>query len=279
LRNIFRWLSLALLAYVVSAFLARPEWPAVFRGTLIPTVHWSREYLSLVVAVIGTSLSAYLYTWKSNEEVEEKIANGQVELPQRQGTSKRQLKRSAWDIALGMFFSSAIMYFVMLSTASTLFKSGKHDIDSAAQAAAALQPLAGHLAGILFALGIIGVAFIAIPVMTTGAAYDLCQTFRWKHSLHAKPREAKRFYLAIVAFTLLAMGLNFIGINPMKALVFAGIVQGFSTPFLLFLIMRMTNNRKIVGPLVNSRAANWIGWATTAAVFAATIGLVITWFL
>ena len=279
LRNIFRWLSLALLAYVASAFLAKPEWFGVLRATFVPKMYWNREYLSLVVAVIGTSLSAYLYTWKSNEEVEEKIAHGEVELGQRRGTTSTQLERSAWDVAIGMFFSSAIMYFVVLSTASTLFKAGRHDIDSAAQAAAALEPLAGHLAGVLFAVGIIGVAFIAIPVMTTGAAYDLCQSVGWKHGLHAKPREAKRFYLAITGFTALAMGLNFIGINPMKALVFAGIVQGFSTPFLLVLIMRMSNDRRVVGEMVNSRVVNWVGWATTLATFAATAGLVVTWFM
>jgi Mn2+/Fe2+ NRAMP family transporter len=118
-------------------------------------------------------------------------------------------------------------------------------INTAAEAAKALQPLAGNAAGILFAVGVIGVGFLAVPVMTIGAAYDLCQTFGWKHGLHVKPREARKFYFAITIFTLLAMGLNFFGINPMKALVWAGIVQGFSTPFLMLLVMLITNNRTI----------------------------------
>jgi Mn2+/Fe2+ NRAMP family transporter len=122
---------------------------------------------------------------------------------------------------------------------------------------------------------VIGVGFLAVPVMTIGAAYDLSQTFGWKHGLHVKPKEAKKFYIAITVFTFLAMGLNFFGINPMKALVWAGIVQGFSTPFLMLLVMLITNNRKIMGPWVNSRAMNILGWATTAAIFAAAIGLVI----
>jgi Mn2+/Fe2+ NRAMP family transporter len=138
--------------------------------------------------------------------------------------------------------------------------------------------LAGNAAGILFAVGVIGVGFLAVPVMTIGAAYDLCQTFGWKHGLHVKPREARKFYVAITIITLLAMGLNFFGINPMKALVWAGIVQGFSTPFLMLLVMLITNNRTIMGKWTNTRAMNVLGWATTAAIFAAMIGLVITSF-
>ena len=170
-----------------------------------------------------------------------------------------------------------MMYFIILSTAATLFKAGGSDISTAAQAAQALQPLAGKAAGLLFAIGVVGVGFLAVPVMTIGAAYDLCQTFGWKHGLHAKPAEAKKFYMAITVFTALAMGMNFLGINPIKALVFAAIVQGFSTPFLMLLIMLITNNRAIMGKWVNGRAINILGWITTAAIFAAGIGLVVVW--
>jgi Mn2+/Fe2+ NRAMP family transporter len=183
------------------------------------------------------------------------------------------------DIVTGMFFSNVVMYFIILSTASTLFKTGTTEINTAAEAAEALRPLAGGAASALFAIGVIGVGFLAVPVMTTGAAYDLCQVVGWKHSLHAKPSEAKGFYAAIGVFTVLAMSMNFLGFNPMKALVFSGIVQGFSTPPLLLLIMLMTSNRKIMGKRVNSRGMNILGWITTAAIFAAAIGLVTTWFI
>jgi Mn2+/Fe2+ NRAMP family transporter len=172
-----------------------------------------------------------------------------------------------------------VMYFIILSTASTLFKSGATEVNTAAQAAEALKPLAGEAASALFALGVIGVGFLAVPVMTTGAAYDLSQVMGWKHSLHAKPSEAKKFYVAIGVFTLLAMGMNFLGFNPMKALVFSGVVQGFSTPPLLLLIMLVTNNRRIMGERVNSLGMNILGWITTVAIFAATIGLVASWFM
>jgi NRAMP (natural resistance-associated macrophage protein)-like metal ion transporter len=279
IRNIFRLLALALLAYVGSAILAHPELGPVLRGTLIPTIRFDKDFLAMVVAVIGTSLSAYLYTWQSNEEVEEKVAAGRRRLWQRRGASRAELKHSMWDIIFGMFFSNAVMYFIILATAATLFKSGKTEISSAAEAAQALRPLAGNAAGLLFALGVIGVGFLAVPVMTTGAAYDLCQSVGWKHGLYRKPAEAKKFYITIAIFTLIAIGLNFFGMNPMKALVFAGIVQGFSTPPLMLLIMRMTSNPAIVGNRVNRPAIKILGWVTTVVIFAATAGLVVSWFI
>ncbi len=279
IRNVFRWLALTLLAYGGAAILAKPELREVVRGTLIPSLRFDAQFLSLLVAVIGTTLSAYLYTWQSNQEVEEEIAMGRRRLMQRKGATRRELKETRIDVVSGMFFSNLVMYFIMLSTASTLYPAGQREINTAAEAAEALKPLAGDAAGVLFALGVVGVGFLAVPIMTTGAAYDLAQVMGWKHSLHAKPSEAKKFYLAIVAFTFLGMGMNFLGFNPMKALVFSGVVQGFSTPPLLLLIMLMTNNRKIMGQQRNGLGINLLGWVTTVAIFAASAGLVATWFL
>lgn len=279
IRNVFRWLALALLAYIASALLAKPQWGAVLAGTLVPKIHFSEEFLSLLVAVIGTTLSAYLYTWQSNEEVEEEIAMGRRRLADRRGASRAELQHTRRDVLLGMIFSNTVMYFIILATGSTLYTAGRTDIASAADAAKALEPLAGAAAGALFALGIVGVGCLAVPVMTTGAAYDLCQAVGWKHGLHAKPREAKQFYGAIAAFTAVAIVMNFVGINPMKALVFAGVVQGFSTPPLLLLITLMTSNRRIMGKRVNTRSMQVLAWVTVTAVFAATAGLVATWIL
>ncbi|MFE0752402.1 Nramp family divalent metal transporter [Inquilinus sp. NPDC058860] len=279
IRNVFRWLALALLAYVGAAVLAKPDLAATLAGTLVPRIRFDAEFLSMLVAVIGTTLSAYLYTWQSNEEVEEEIQMGRRTLAQRRGATDAELRRTRTDVLVGMVFSNLIMYFIILSTGSTLHAAGQTEISTAAQAAEALQPLAGDAAGILFAAGVIGVGFLAVPVMTTGAAYDLAQTFGWRHSLHARPSEAKAFYLAITGFTLVAMGLNFLGFNPMKALVWSGIVQGFSTPPLMLLIMLMTGSRRIMGDQVNSPGIAILGWATTAIIFAASAGLVATWFL
>ncbi|HEY0730717.1 MAG TPA: divalent metal cation transporter, partial [Pyrinomonadaceae bacterium] len=223
IRNIFRWLALTLLAYVGAAILAKPDLMEVIRGTLIPTIRFDQQFLSLLVAVIGTTLSAYLYTWQSNQEVEEEIAMDRRRLVDRQGATHQELKATRKDVITGMFFSNLMMYFIILSTASTLFKTGATEINTAAEAAEALRPLAGGAASALFALGVIGVGFLAVPIMTTGAAYDLCQVMGWKSSLHAKPAQAKKFYVTIGVCTVLAMAMNFLGFNPMKALVFSSV--------------------------------------------------------
>jgi NRAMP (natural resistance-associated macrophage protein)-like metal ion transporter len=276
IRSIFRWLALALLAYIGSALLAKPNLLSVLRGTFIPGFHFSQNFFAMLVAVIGTSLSAYLYSWQSNQEVEEDISMGRRRLTDRIGTTEKELRHSRHDIAFGMFFASLVMYFIILSTAATLFKVGKMDITTAAEAAQALRPLAGKAAGVLFAMGVLGVGFLAVPVMTIGAAFDVCQSFGWRHGLHAEPGEAKPFYGMLVLFTGVAIGLNFLGINPMKALVYAGIVQGVSTPFLMLLMMLATNNRAIMGRWVNTRPMNILGWITLAAMSGATLGLLVT---
>src|SRR5215469_453701 len=276
IRGIFRWLALALLAYIGSAILARPELLPVLRGTFIPTIHFNKQFFAMLVAVIGTSLSAYLYSWQSNQDVEEDIAMGRRRLTDRMGTSEAELRHSRRDVALGMFFSNLVMYFIILSTAATLFKVGKTDINTAADAAQALRPVAGNAAGLLFAAGVVGVGFLAVPVMTIGAAFDICQSLGWRHGLHVQWKRAKPFCTTLSVLTVVAIALNFLPINPMKALVLAGIVQGVSTPFLMLMVMLITNNRKIMGRWVNTGAMNILGWFTTTVMFSATLGLLIT---
>ncbi|MGN6778801.1 NRAMP family divalent metal transporter [Rhizobium sp.] len=277
IRRIFRWLALSLLAYAGAAILAKPDWMAVLKGSLIPSIEFNEAFLSIIVAIIGTTLSAYLYTWQSNEEVEEKIAEGKTSVQARRGVSSSKLARSRKEILVGMTFSNLVMYFIILATGSTLHVQGHTDIQTAAQAAEALKPIAGHAAGYLFAAGIISVGFLAVPVMTTGAAYDLAQSIGIKGSLNARAREAPGFYIIILAVTLIAVVMNFFGVNPMKALVWSGVVQGFSTPPLLLLLLLMTNNKAIMGEHVNSRLMNVAGWLTVLAIFSASAGLVVTW--
>src|SRR5581483_2679315 len=205
IRNIFRWLALVLLAYVGAALLAKPDCITVLKATFVPHLRFDSHTLSMLVAIVGTTLSAYLYSWQSNEEVEEDISLGRRRFTDRLGTRHEELRHSARDIGAGMLFASVVTYFIMLSTASTLFKAGKTDINTAAEAAQALAPIAGHAAGWLFAIGVISVGFLAVPIMTTGAAYDLCQAFGWKHGLHFPPAEVKKFNAAIAIFTALGM--------------------------------------------------------------------------
>lgn len=275
--NLFRFLSLALLAYVASMFLAKPNLHALAAGFLHPGLKFDHNALAILVAMIGTSLSAYLFTWQSNQEVEEKIAAGQVKLRQRRGTSNRRLQKTLLDVVFGMFFSALVMYAIIIATGATLFQAGHHNIETAAEAAKALSPVAGHAAGLLFMAGIVGVGFLAIPVITAGSAYNICQTLGWPNGLDLRLREGRRFYGSIMVVMAAATALNFTGINPMKALVFAGIVQGFSTPPLMLLILLMTNSQRIMGDKTNTRATNIFGWATTAAIFAASGALIWSW--
>jgi NRAMP (natural resistance-associated macrophage protein)-like metal ion transporter len=279
MRNVFRILALTLLAYIPAALLAKPDLLPVIRGTFIPAIKMNREFLTTVVAIIGTTLSAYLYTWQSNEEVEEEKAQGRITIAQRRGASESELQHSRRDIFAGIVFSNVAMYFIMLAAAATLFKTGKTEVTTAADVAQSLQPLAGRAATFLFAAGIIGVGFLAVPIMTGGAAYDICQTLGWKYGLDKRPAQAKRFYWVIVALTAVAAGMNFLGINPMRALFLAGIVQGFSTPPLMLFIMLLTNSKEVMGERTNGWAINVLGWVTTGAIFAATLGLVVTWII
>lgn len=278
IRHIFRWLALVLFAYVAAAILAKPDPFEILRATFIPRIRWDAEFLALVVACIGTSLSAYVYTWQSNQEVEEQIAIGRRKLWQRKGATRKEMSRTSRDVLTGMIFSNVILYFILMATGLTLHAAGETEIETAAQAAAALEPLAGEAATYLFAAGVVGVGFLAVPIMTTGAAYDVVQGMGREGSLHDAPDENKLFYGIIAIVTVLAVAMNFLGFNPMKALVWSGIVQGFSVPPLLLIMMLLTNSRRVVGARTNGRLTNFLGWTTTVITFLCTVALVVSWF-
>jgi Mn2+/Fe2+ NRAMP family transporter len=278
LRTIFKWLALALFAYVAAAILAKPDMAAVLKGTLVPRVHFSTDFLAMIVACIGTSLSAYIYTWQSNQEVEDQIEEGRTTVDSRKGASEEELRNTRRDVATGMVFSNIILYFILLATGATLHPAGHTAITSAADAASALAPLAGEGAKYLFALGVVGVGFLAVPVMTAGAAYDLAQGLGRPSSLNARPHEARLFYGTMIGVTIVAVALNFLGLNPMRALVWSGIVQGFSVPPLLLIMMLLTNDHRVLGEHRNSLLLNVTGWITTIVTFAASAFLVASWF-
>ncbi len=277
IERIFRWLALSLFSYVAAGFMARPALGAVLKGTFVPSLQFDAEFLAILVAVIGTTLSPYLYFWQASQQVEEEKALGRKRLWQRRGASSDELSYAAWDINVGMVFSNVIMYFIILATAATLHRAGVTKIESAAQAAGALRPVAGGESAILFALGMVGVGFLAVPVMTAGAAYALAETFGWRQGLDERPRRAKSFYIAIAGGTLMAMAFNFLNINPIGALFWASVIQGFLAPPLMLVMMLLTNSRGVMGDKVNGWGLNVLGGITTVAVFAATAGLIVTW--
>ena len=275
--RVFKWLTLALFAYIGAAFLARPNWGEVLRATFIPQLHFDGKYLFMLVAILGTTISPYLFFWQASQEVEEEISMGRRTLAEREGATYAELRHAAWDTNIGMFFCNLIFYFVIIAAAATLHVSGKTDIQSAADAALALRPLAGNAATALFAFGIIGAGFLAVPVLTGSSAYAVSETFSWQCSLNDRPREATHFYAVIAISTLVGISVDFLGINPIKALVWTAVINGLLSPPLLVIIMLVSSNREVMGDKVNGLGANILGWAATAIMFAAAIGMVLTW--
>jgi Mn2+/Fe2+ NRAMP family transporter len=275
--RVFKWLTLALFAYIGAAFLARPNWADVIKATFIPQLQFNGRYLLILVAILGTTISPYLFFWEASQEVEEEINMGRKTLKERKGATYAELRHAAWDTNIGMFFCNLIFYFVIVAAAATLHVAGKTDIQSAADAAQALRPLAGSAASILFAVGIIGAGFLAVPVLTGSTAYAVSETFGWKCSLDHKPRDAKHFYAVIAVSTLVGISIDFLGINPIKALLWTAVINGLISPPLLVVIMLVSSNRKVMGDKVNGRGANILGWVATGVMFAAAIGMILTW--
>lgn len=275
--RIFKWLTLALFAYIGAAIMARPHWGEVLKATFIPQPLFNGKYLLILVAILGTTISPYLFFWQASQEVEEEIKMGRTTLKEREGATYAELRRAAWDTNIGMLFCNVIFYFVIVAAAATLHVAGKTDIQSAADAAQALRPLAGNAASVLFASGLIGAGFLAVPVLTGSSAYAVSETFGWKCSLNDKPREAKHFYTVIAISTLVGISVDFLGINPIKALLWTAVINGLLSPPLLLIIMLVSSNRKVMGDKVNGLGANIIGWAATAIMFAAAIGMCLTW--
>jgi NRAMP (natural resistance-associated macrophage protein)-like metal ion transporter len=275
--SIFKWLTLSLRAYIASAFFARPDFGAVLRGTFIPHFQIDSKFLSVLVAILGTTISPYLFFFQASQEVEEEIAMGRRRLWQRQGATDDELKIAALDVKLGMFFSNLIMYFIILATGARLFRAGQRDIQSATQAAEALRPVAGRFAEMLLAAGLIGAGMLAVPVLTGSSAYAFAEMAQWRRGLDEKPHRARNFYIFIAVSTFAGMLINFIGINPISALFWTAVLNGFVAPPLLLLSMPISNNPGVMGNRVNGRLINFIGWLTTLVMFAAAIGLIVTW--
>jgi len=273
----FKWLVLALFAYVGSAFFAQPDWWQVAKATFLPRLSFDGPFLATLVAIFGTTISPYLFFWQADQEVEEEISFGRVTRAQRRGASDAEMKYARWDVQIGMVLSNVVMYFIILATAATLFKQGNVHIESAADAAEALRPLAHGAASLLLAIGLIGSGFLAVPILTGCNAYAVAEALGGRYGFNQKLRQAKLFYGVIIFSTLLGIMINFTGINPIRALVLAAIINGFLAPPLLVAIMLIANNRQIMGDRVNGRWTNILGWTTTLVMFLAALALVLTW--
>jgi len=270
--RVLKWLTLALFAYVGSAFMVHIEWGQAARSLIAPHISFNNAYITTVVAIFGTTISPYLFFWQASQEVEEMNANPQEkslrEAPQQ---ARRHLNRIKVDTYLGMGFSNLIALFIMLTTAATLFQHGVTDIQTSAQAAQALKPIAGEFTFLLFSAGVIGTGMLAVPVLAGSAAYAVAGAFGWRKGLDLNLTMGKRFYGIIAASTLIGAAFDFLNMDPIKALFWAAVINGVISVPIMAVMMRMATNRDIMGAFAVTRRLRLLGWGATAAMALAVI--------
>jgi len=276
IERVFKYLTVALLAYVIDAVLVRPPLAETLRATIVPTISGDHQYIATLVAILGTTISPYLFFWQTSQEVEEEKSAGRTSRAQRRGASRFELRIATIDVTVGMLVSNLVMYFIILSTALTLHASGKTDISTGADAAEALKPLAGDLAGLIFAVGMIGTGFLAVPVLSGASAYAVSETFGWREGLDEDWRRAKPFYGVVAVATLVGLAIPFTGIKPIDALFFTSVLNGIAAPPLLVVIMLAARNKRVMGNQTIGPVLTALGWIVTIAMFTALAGLALT---
>jgi len=271
--NVLKWLVLVLLAYPITAFVVGADWVPVLRDTLIPSLPHTRNEWATLVAILGTTISPYLFFWQTSEEVEEEKSVGRSLLAQRRGATSQELDLRTIDVGVGAFFSNMVMFFIILTTAITLNRHGITNIQTSREAAEALRPFAGNFAATLFTLGIVGVGFLAIPTLAGSTSYAFAETLGWRQGLNKKLGQARWFYALILVSTGAGVALDFIGINPVKALYWTAVINGLLAPFLLVAILIVAADRRLMQGQPSSRLG-WIVVAiTTLAMFAAGVAM------
>jgi NRAMP (natural resistance-associated macrophage protein)-like metal ion transporter len=271
--RVFKWLTLVLFAYVITAFIVKPDWATVLRSTFVPEVHWSREYLSVLVGILGTSISPYLFFWQAAEEVEEERAGGRRTVAQRKGATDEELRRSRTDVVTGMLFSNLVMYFIILTTAATLHAHGVTHIATASQAAEALRPLAGNGAYLLFTLGLIGTGMLGVPVLAGSSAFAIAEAMAWGASLDRPPKLAPKFYAVLALAMALGLALDFAGFDAVKMLFWSAVANGVLAPPLIVLVVLLTCDRTVMGDRVNPPWLRALGWITAAVMALAAVAM------
>ena len=266
---VLKWLCLTLLLYIIVPFMVKQDWETVFKNTFFPVIHFNKQFISILVAILDTTISPYLFFWQATMEAED-IAQSKRKVI----VNKRILDEMKIDVNLGMLFSNLVMFFIILTTGTVLYKAGIRHIETVEQAAEALEPLAGKLTYAIFAIGIIGTGLLAIPVLAGSQSYMLAETFGWKAGLDKKFPQAKGFYISIIISLLIGLSLDFIGISPIKALLYTAILYGMTAPVLIAIILHIGNNKKVMKEHTNSKLSNILGGVTLLLMIAAAIMLI-----
>lgn len=272
-----KWLTLAVLSYVLAAFVVHVQWQEALHSTFFPSFSFDAKYCATLTAVLGTTISPYLFFWQASLEVEEvRVNRAEQPLNESPHQAPEQFERIRADTWFGMAVSNIIAFFIILTAASTLHRNGVFDVQTSAQAAKALEPIAGRFAFFLFAAGIIGTGLLAVPVLAGAAAYSVAETFKWRGSLQRKPHTAKRFYGVLTAATLIGLSLNFVKIDPIRALFWSAIINGVVAVPVMAVVMLLSANRKVMGQFDIPILLKIVGWIATAAMFLSAIAMFIT---
>jgi len=271
--RVFKWLTLVLFAYVAAAILAHPRWSEVVGATFLPHLELSTNYLATFVAILGTTISPYLFFWQAAQEVEVERAQGRRSAKARRGATEKELRAARTDVITGMAFAGVVMYFIIVATGATLFESGHRDIETARQAAEALRPVAGNGAYLLFTVGLLGTGMLGVPALAGSAAYAIAEAMHWRGSLDDRPRVAPKFYGVLAAAVVIGMILNYTGANAVKMLFWAAVVNGALSSPLIVLVTLLTSDKRVMGECANSRLLRALGWITAVVMFVATVAM------
>lgn len=277
LSSVLKWLALALLAYVVTAFLVRPDWGDILRHAVVPEFHRDGHWITTVVALLGTTISPYLFFWQSSVMVEEEKDKGRRRLAQRKGATKDEICDAHADVNTGMIYSNVVMFFIIATTAVTLGAHGKHDIATAQDAAEALRPLAGNFAYLLFTLGMVGTGLLAIPVLAGSSAYVASEMLSFHTGLGEPPKRAPRFYAILAAGIVIGTILNVLRLDPIKVLFWSAVFNGVAAVPLVFAVVTIASNAKVMGQWKSSILARVWGWLTFALMTLAAIAMFVFW--
>lgn len=273
-----KWLALILFAYILSALLAHPDWHLILKYSVVPHISFSKTQFLLITAILGTTITPYLFFWQTSQEIEEEIAEGQTTLKQRVGSDKEPIKKMRIDVWSGMFFSNIVMFFIIAACASVLFRHGITNINTAAQAADALRPFAGNATFLLFAVGIIGMGLLAIPVMAGASAYAISESIGKRQGLNSKLKQASAFYGIIIISMLLGLFMNFLGLNPIKALIYSAVLNGIVAPIIMVLIMLIGRNKHVMGQWTNGKLTSTVGWVAVVLMSVSGIAAIYSLF-
>ncbi len=271
--SVLKWLAVVLFAYVVAGIQLRPDWHRVALAALVPAMPKSREAWATLVAILGTTISPYLFFWQASQEVEEERSAGKQTVEERQGATPRDILKRKFDVGVGTFFSNLVMFFVILTCALTLNAHGATHIGTTRQAADALRPIAGNMAAVLYSVGILGVGLLAIPTLTGSAAYALAEMFGWKEGLDHHLRDAPAFYGVVIVSTAAGVGMDFLNLQPVRTLYWSAVLNGLLAPFLLVGVLVVARDRRLMVGQPSSSLSWWAVLVTTVLMAVAGVGM------